>query len=115
METQIESLKHANGRLQDQIGEQSQINERLEAQSHLVNVKYDQLIHTKQTMRAAAIQTNKLDWVHNQSSQTQIIVKYDQQQQASLIDEDRDTGNSEEMTEAILNKDREIREIGKQA
>jgi len=35
-------------------------------------------MRTKQNMQSYGVQTNKLDWLHNQSSQTQIIVKYDQ-------------------------------------
>jgi hypothetical protein len=69
----------------------------MEIKQHLIQNKYDDLMRTKQSMVSSQSQTNSTQFTSQGSSQTQIIVKYDKQLQAALIDDSISESNSKEL------------------
>lgn len=124
----------ANDRLQLEIADQTQQRDVLETQKNEIECKYDDIMKNRMRMKEQECQTNKNFWNSHSSTQTAIVVKYDEIVQVNLIkdeearreakrqerqDEQRQVEETlkeinEQTLEGIKEKDQEIAGLQKQ-
>lgn len=78
----------ANDRLQLEISDQFQQREQLESQKNNLEVKYDEIMQTKMQMNSVDCQTDKRYWQKTNSTQTAVVVRYDEIVQVNLLKEE---------------------------